>query len=191
MWSGNSSCDGVCTASRWHPTPASLLTQNNSILVDSLLSLLPDPFDFSPYATCWFGTNHIPSTRDFSDALFRHAVTIDFNRQFAGDQRDVRLADKLISELPGILNLALTAIAAVITRGTFTSSATCEMTKAHWRNENDQASQFVEDCCTPTVGHWIESALVYRRYTEWTHDAGIQKPLNRKNLSTRLAASGC
>ena len=149
-----------------------------------------DPFDFSPYATCWFGTNHMPGTRDFSDALFRRAVTIDFNRQFAEHERDVHLADKLIGELPGILNLALGAIAGVIERGTFTRSESCEATKAQWRNENDQAAQFVEDCCTPTPGHWISSANMYRRYTEWTHEAGIQRPLNRKNFSTRLAALG-
>jgi putative DNA primase/helicase len=149
-----------------------------------------DPFDFSPYATCWFGTNHMPGTRDFSDALFRRAVTIDFNRQFAEHQRDVHLADKLIRELPGILNLALEAIANVIAFGSFTRPASCETTKAYWRNENDQAAQFVDECCKPLPDHWVESAIVYRRYLDWTHEAGIQKPLNRKNLTTRLAALG-
>ena len=24
-----------------------------------------DPFDFQPFSTCWFGTNHMPHTRDF------------------------------------------------------------------------------------------------------------------------------
>lgn len=149
-----------------------------------------DPFDFSPYATCWFGTNHMPGTRDFSDALFRRAVTIDFNRQFAEHERDVHLADKLIRELPGILNLALAAIADVIQRGSFTRPASCEATKVQWRSENDQAAQFVEECCNPLPGHWVESATVYQRYLDWTHEAGIHKPLNRKNLSTRLAALG-
>ncbi len=149
-----------------------------------------DPFDFSPYATCWFGTNHMPGTRDFSDALFRRAVTIEFNRQFAEHERDVQLASKLLNELPGILNLALKAIAGVIERGAFTRSESCESTKAQWRNENDQAAQFVEECCTPIVGHWTVSAVIYRRYGEWTKEAGIQRPLNRKNFSTRLAALG-
>jgi putative DNA primase/helicase len=29
------------------------------------------PFDFKPFCTLWIGTNHIPTTRDFSDAIFR------------------------------------------------------------------------------------------------------------------------
>ncbi|MDA1118730.1 MAG: phage/plasmid primase, P4 family [Proteobacteria bacterium] len=149
-----------------------------------------DPFDFSPYATCWFGTNHMPGTRDFTDALFRRAVTIDFNRQFAEHERDVHLADKLIRELPGILNLALAAVANVVATGVFTRPPSCEATKAHWRSENDQTAQFIDECCAALPGHRIESAVVYRQYRNWTEDAGIQRPLNRKNFSTRLAALG-
>lgn len=32
------------------------------------------PFDFRPFCTCWFGTNHMPHTRDFSEALFRRVA---------------------------------------------------------------------------------------------------------------------
>jgi len=40
-----------------------------------------DPFDFTPYAKHWFGTNHLPHTRDFSDALFRRAIVLAFNNK--------------------------------------------------------------------------------------------------------------
>jgi hypothetical protein len=85
-----------------------------------------DPFEFRPYATCWFGTNHLPHTRDFSDALFRRAMVVPFNRKFTpGVDADPRLKDKLIEELPGILNLALDAYARVIERGAFTEPQSC------------------------------------------------------------------
>jgi len=54
-----------------------------------------DPFDMAAFATCWFGTNHMPHTRDFSDALFRRAVIIRFNRTFAPHEQDHLLKDKL------------------------------------------------------------------------------------------------
>ena len=38
-----------------------------------------DPFDIRPYATCWFGTNHMPATRDFSEGMFRRTLIIEFN----------------------------------------------------------------------------------------------------------------
>ena len=47
-----------------------------------------DPFNLKPYSTCWFGTNHMPHTRDFSDALFRRALVVRFNRKF--DENDPR-----------------------------------------------------------------------------------------------------
>jgi putative DNA primase/helicase len=85
-----------------------------------------DPFEFRPYATCWFGTNHLPHTRDFSDALFRRALVVPFNRRFTpGIDADPRLKHKLIAELPGIMNLALNAYARVIERGAFTEPQSC------------------------------------------------------------------
>ncbi|MDA3895501.1 MAG: phage/plasmid primase, P4 family, partial [Desulfobacteraceae bacterium] len=64
------------------------------------------PFDFIVFCTLIFATNHMPHTRDFSDALFRRAIVITFNRVFQEYEQDKHLAKKLKSELPGILNLA-------------------------------------------------------------------------------------
>ena len=89
------------------------------------------PFEFQPYATCWFGSNHMPHTRDFSDALFRRAIIIPFNRTFAEDEQDKHLKSKLKEELPGILNLALEALAGVFKRGQFTSTESCEKAKGN------------------------------------------------------------
>jgi P4 family phage/plasmid primase-like protien len=73
-----------------------------------------DPFDFKPFATHWFGTNHLPRTRDFSDALFRRAILLSFNKRFEGDHRDVNLSQKLLAELPGIFNIALSGLARLL-----------------------------------------------------------------------------
>lgn len=50
-----------------------------------------DPFDFHPFCTCWFGTNHMPHCRDFSDAVFRRVITLSFNKKFDETNRDVHL----------------------------------------------------------------------------------------------------
>jgi putative DNA primase/helicase len=41
-----------------------------------------NPFTMRPFATCWFGTNHMPHTRDHSNAIFRRAMILTFNRTF-------------------------------------------------------------------------------------------------------------
>lgn len=148
------------------------------------------PFEFRPCCTCWFGTNHMPQTRDFSDAVFRRAIILTFNRKFEGDACDTQLAEKLIAELPGILNLALHAIAGVLTRKAFTEPASSLAAKASWKLESDQVAQFVEECCLLHKDYEISSQEVYARYKSWAQEAGSFRPLNRKNFTNRLKRFG-
>jgi putative DNA primase/helicase len=148
------------------------------------------PFDFRPFATCWFGTNHLPHTRDFSDALFRRAIVMTFNNKFEGADCDPHLKDRLIEELPGILVAALNAVAGVIQRSAFTMPGSAVAAARDWRNEADQAVQFIEEECQLAQGLSITSAALYKAYENWAESAGIRKPLGRKNFTTRLTRVG-
>lgn len=150
-----------------------------------------NPFDFCPFATCWFGTNHMPHTRDFSDALFRRAIVIPFNRKFIlGVDADPNLKISLLEELPGILNLALNAFGNVIRSGSFTEPDSCKKAKQDWRLEADQVAQFVAEKCFADQSSSIASSELYHEYQLWADDAGISKKLGRKNFSTRLVRLG-
>jgi len=149
-----------------------------------------DPFDFRPHATCLFGTNHMPATRDFSDAVFRRAVIIQFNQQFTGERKDTRLKDKLLDELPGILNLALDGIAEAIKAGDFTEPKSSINAKAEWRKENDQAQLFLEERCTLAPGAWIQSTPLYQTYLDWADSGGIERKLSQKGFTQRLSYHG-
>ena len=148
------------------------------------------PFDFHPYATCWFGTNHMPHTRDFSDALFRRANIIEFNKKFEGPRCNPRLKYELDEELPGILNLSLEALASVLEHDAFTVCPSDKEAKARWRLEADQAAQFVEDLCELHPEHETHSATLYNKYCNWVMDEGITKKLNRNNFTRRLMRLG-
>lgn len=150
-----------------------------------------DPFDFCPFCTCWFGANHLPHTRDFSNALFRRALVIPFNRTFhAGVDADPHLKAKLVEELPGIMNMALNAFGEVLKRGTFTEPQSCLDAKNEWRIEADQAKQFVEDRCVLDPKASIESGTLYSAYKDWVHEAGISRKLNHKNFTRRVERIG-
>ena len=148
------------------------------------------PFEFRPFSTCWFGTNHMPHTRDFSDALFRRAIIITLNRKFEEHEQDRQLVNKLKTELPGILNAALDAMAGVLRTGEFTRCVSSEEAKKEWRLECDQGAQFVEDACITGVDLKITSNQLYKAYLEWANSAGIRKTLNRKNFTQRLVRLG-
>lgn len=148
------------------------------------------PFDFRPYCTCWFGTNHMPQTRDFSDAIFRRAIILTFNRTFKDAACDTGLSEKLIAELPGIFNMALEAIAAAIVRQTITDPPSSIEAKQHWRMESDQAAQFLEECCERSQDYESSSHDIYAAYQQWAREAGSLRPLNRKNFTGRLKRFG-
>lgn len=146
------------------------------------------PFTMRPYATCWFGANHLPHTRDFSFALFRRALVVRFNRKFIpGIDADPHLKDRLFEELPGILRLALSTYAEALVHG-FTEPPSCALAKEEWRREADQAMQFIEEATYP--GGEVGSSELFEAYRQWAGAQGIRQQLSHKGLADRLARLG-
>lgn len=150
-----------------------------------------DPFMMRPFATCWFGTNHMPHTRDFSDALFRRALVVSFNNVFKPElgNCDPMLKTKLMGELPGILNMALAAYADAIENG-FTMPASSDDARKEWRLEADQVAQFVEDECTRDDAAEVLFNTAFRQYENWASTNGINKRLGSKSFRDRLTRLG-
>jgi len=148
------------------------------------------PFDFRPFATCWFASNHMPHSRDFSDALFRRAGIIPFNRTFSESEQDKSLKDKLKAELPGILNLALEGMAAVFQRNGFTKTSSCEQAKSEWRLECDQIAQFAQERAlfAPELKTLVSDG--YRIYREWAAEVGIRRTVGRRKFTERMSRLG-
>lgn len=148
-----------------------------------------DPFLMRPFSTCWFGTNHMPHTRDFSEALFRRAVIITFNRVFKDSEKDPMLKEALFKELPGILNMTLDAYAEAFVHG-FTEPPSSVHSKQEWKLEADQVAQFVEDACQIDTEGEVNVTRLYGRYQVWTCGQGINKPLGIKSFRDRLTRLG-
>jgi putative DNA primase/helicase len=142
-----------------------------------------------PYATCWFGTNHLPHTRDFSEAFFRRAIVLDFNRVFGEREKDPHLLDKLTTELSGILNLCLDAYASALVSG-FTDPPSSKLTKQKWRLETDQVQQFVSESCLVDPSYTTKSSSLYSTYKCWALDNGIKKTLGSRTFAERLDIIG-
>ena len=148
-----------------------------------------DPFVMRPFATCWFGTNHMPHTRDFSEALFRRATILQFNRTFAPQEQDPMLKNKLLAELPGILNTTLDAYARALVDG-FTQPQSSEDAKKEWRLEADQVAMFVDDACQRDPESRTPTGDVFRAYQSWAQENGIGKTVSAKGLRDRLTRLG-
>ncbi|MCD2183504.1 phage/plasmid primase, P4 family [Rhizobium sp. GN54] len=149
-----------------------------------------DPFVIRPFATCWFGTNHMPHTRDYSDAFFRRALVITFNRVFEPHEQDSGLKDKLKAELPGILNHALNAYAGVVSRNAFTVPASSVSAQRKWQVEADQVAQFVEERCETRTGGTVSISFLYSTYQGWAQAMGIRNMLGQLQFGNRLEQLG-
>ncbi|MFO7861057.1 MAG: phage/plasmid primase, P4 family [Desulfosalsimonas sp.] len=150
-----------------------------------------DPFVMRPFATCWFGTNHLPHTRDFSDALFRRALVIEFNQVFKPEAGncDPQLKDKLMEELPGILKLSLDAYSDALKFG-FTMPESCRAAREKWRLEADQVASFVDECCSRDASQEVTASELFKAYEEWAVENGIQRRLGMKAFRDRLTRLG-
>lgn len=149
-----------------------------------------DPFVMRPFATCWFGTNHMPHTRDYSDAFFRRALVLTFNRVFAEHEQDPGLKDKLKTELPGILNHALGAYAGVVKRNAFTIPTSSVAAQRKWQIEADQVAQFVEERCEARPGGTVSISFLYSTYQGWAQATGIRNMLGQLQFGNRLEQLG-
>jgi putative DNA primase/helicase len=148
------------------------------------------PFEFEPVCTCWFGTNHMPFTRDYSGALGKRTIIINFNRQFEGKDCDPGLKKKLLQELPGILNLALAHLSQVLQRDSFTSCSSSIETLNVWQLENDQVAQFIDDACELGPEYKVTSEDAYQAYRIWASCVGVRQIVTQRTFSNRLARKG-
>jgi putative DNA primase/helicase len=146
------------------------------------------PFNMRPYSTCWFGTNHMPPTSDFSEALFRRAVIVTFNRTFQPHEQNPNLKDDLENELSGILNLALAAYAGALKNG-FTIPASSQQARDEWKLETNQVAQFVIDKCDERPETAENFNELYRCYQGWVHRNHLTS-LTPKTFSSRMQRLG-
>ncbi|WP_437558792.1 DNA primase family protein [Acidithiobacillus sulfuriphilus] len=158
-----------------------------------------DPFVMTPIAKIWIGSNHMPGTRDFSPALFRRFTILKFPNKFVDTEaelgpgvmlKDIRLAEKLRAEIPGILNVLLRALGNAFDRGYLTSPPSSIDAVDQWKRDSDQVLTFLEEEIIREPGAKITSAEIYSLYQSWAQSAGIQRPVNRKNFTTRVEALG-
>ncbi len=159
-----------------------------------------DPFTFCPCCKCWFGTNHLPHTRDTSHAFFRRGLLIEFNNKFKkandpsrtdSDQlADVFLAEALKSESQGIFNMALAALGRLRAQGGFTEPASSVAARASWKLGADQVAQFVDERCKTGNDLTVPVKELFCRYVEWAAASGIRKPFTKNAFGRRLTTMG-
>lgn len=147
-----------------------------------------DFWDFTPTHKLVIAANYKPVVRGTDEGIWRRINLVPFDETIRPEERDPFLADKLRSELSGILNWALRGLAEWRSGGLSPPGAV-KAASSNYRTEMDVIGRFLEDSCE--VGPHLSCAVaeLRRAYDAWCRVEG-EAPISSKALTQRLLARG-
>lgn len=123
-------------------------------------------FSYQPFVRIIAATNSLPHLKDTTDGFFRRAIILELTRQFAESEMDKRLQDKILSEMDGILVLAVQGLMRLLKRGEFIIPESAIKTSNKYRDESDVVRYFVKEACVPDNKGMTATAL-YEKYKDF------------------------
>ncbi len=155
-------------------------------------------FDFIPVAKIWWAMNDKPVIKDTSNAMWRRLKLIPFNQTFAENpnpktgekKRDTGLQEKLMGELPGILNWAIVGLERLRKNGKFTRSAAMEKAIENYKKESNPVAQWAGESIKKKIkAEGILQSVLYQHYSAWCHQNG-RYSLSSTNFTTEMKRLG-
>jgi putative DNA primase/helicase len=135
--------------------------------------LYRQPYRIKSRAKFVFACNELPTTYDPTNGMFRRLLIAPFNATFDASNRDIHLRSKLLKELEGIFNLALTALLRLKRNGCFTSADTIETEVKDFRDSMDTIRQWVSDSLILDDRSAVSVTTMYRDYVMYCQDRKI------------------
>ena len=129
---------------------------------------------FSIIGKLWLATNNLPQINNTDHGIWRRIKAIPFNRTFSAEEQDKYLSDKLMAELPGILNWAVEGCLEWQKDGLQTPDIV-EQQVAEYKSAMDSISQFINEECEVGEGHSYPASKFHQAYRDWCSGAG-RKP---------------
>jgi P4 family phage/plasmid primase-like protien len=124
-------------------------------------------FNFINYAKFGFSCNKVPESYDETDAYYARWIIVTFPNQFLGDKDDKELLNKLVEELPGIVNFALAGLHRLLQRQDFSYNKSLEETRKFYKRSSSTVHAFVEDCLEVDSEGAITKEGLYSAYATY------------------------
>ncbi len=144
-------------------------------------------FSYKPSYKLWMAMNHLPTIRGTDRGIWRRIRLIPFVQNFE-QSPDRRLREKLLLELPGILNWALAGLQDWLAEGLGSCPAVANATE-RYRAESDQIERWLEDCCVHDPDATCSVSEAFQSYTRWCEDVN-ERPLSQNMWGRRLSEKG-
>lgn len=161
------------------------LTGGETITVDRKYEHL---FEYLPTAKLWLVGNHKPVIADTTLSIWRRMKLVPFNYIIPKDEIDPDLAQKLETELSGILMWAVEGCLSWQKQGLIEPQAVIDAT-AIYRHDQDILGDFIEDCCVVEHTATVPKAELRESYHEWCKTVGFD-PVSNWTFKHRLVERG-
>ena len=146
------------------------------------------PNNFRPTHKPLLRTNYKPRIRGTDLGIWRRINNIPYLVTIADEEKIERFREeKLVPELPGILNWMLEGLKEYLKSGLKPPNAICEATK-EYRKDNDSVSQWIEVAIiiTGDMGDKLLLTKLHEHYMNWAWDEMRMRGVSIKKLARAL-----
>ena len=151
------------------------------------------PFDFAPTHKVALTTNHKPTISGTDEGIWRRVVLVEWLHQVAAEDRDDRLAERLLAEREGILRWAVEGARLWQASGGGYAGLKIPAEVAgslrKYREEQDTMGAFMSDCVEVSPQTVVTAAVLREAYVAWCDELG-HKPFGAKRFAQELVKRG-
>jgi putative DNA primase/helicase len=151
--------------------------------------LYQDYTQFIPTHTVWFATNHKPRVTDATHAMWRRVRMIPYPVQIPCTEQDPTLSDRLIAELPGILNWAIAGCLEWQRAGRLIAPRAVLESTQTYRDEQDVLDDFVREHCIRDRTASVPFGELHKAYVAWAGET-MERPISSRAFANALQERG-
>lgn len=148
-----------------------------------------DGITFRPVCKPVWAMNNMPRVSDRTGATTRRITILPYNRTIPESEQKHDLEQLLMGERSGIFNILISALKRLNNAGSFTACKQSQEKLAEYVMENDTEATFIEQRCDRHESYKVQSAALYKCYTEWCLANGF-KPKNSNQIAKEWARLG-
>jgi putative DNA primase/helicase len=148
------------------------------------------------YLSAWTGqlqarfiiiSNELPRLADASGALASRFIVLILSNSFYGKE-DLALTSRLLTELPGILNWAITGWHRLTERGHFVQPRSALDAVQQLEDLGSPVGVFLRERCVVGAGYTVEINRLFEAWCEWCRAQGREHPGTAQSLGRDLRA---
>lgn len=149
------------------------------------------------YLAAWTGrlqvrfliiSNELPRLADASGALANRFIVLTLTNSFLGNE-DRGLTNRLLGELPGILNWSIDGLLRLMERGHFRQPESSREAIVDLADLASPIGAFVRDCCVVGAGCTADPDALFKAWCDWCESQGRKEHGTKQSFGRDLRAA--